>query len=109
MNNLPLKITLGSFQIFEISWRYLQAKATGNNDTGGNFSPVTTTPVANLSPVSMTLTENFPPVPMVSIIQVSTPRWQIMGTISYYLHIKVYFKEKNLSMLILLSKGAKTK
>jgi hypothetical protein len=68
----PLKITLGSFQIFsKIRGDIRKSRCTtGVNDTGGKFAtcvndtggklpPVSTTPAANLPPVSTKPAANF--------------------------------------------------
>jgi hypothetical protein len=60
-----LKITLGSFRIFECKSRCTTAVSTKPAANlppvlTTNFQPVTTTPVANLSPLSTTPAVNFP-------------------------------------------------
>jgi hypothetical protein len=57
----PLKITLGSFQIFlKIRGDIHKSRCTTDvNDTSGKLPPVSTTPGANLPPVSTTPAANF--------------------------------------------------
>jgi hypothetical protein len=56
---------------------------------------VSTTPVANCHPVSTTL-------------MVNSQIWQIMGTISEYLNLKVNSKEKFIFLLTVLPNGVQT-